>query len=220
MPNPLLSFNDRWQPRTVQNQSMDDSGDEADEQQKSWMHYLPLCCTFYSASFSSLAHACHVPVELSVVIGLMVAPQPSILVVLVNHYLRTLHSPSTFLIHLCISYTFTFLSFTSFIVCIARDPGPVNLDKPTTFVDSGRGRERDELGLREALMGPPDVDDDDLFSPVKWCRKCWAPKPERTHHCTLCGRCVLKMGERHRLAFVSTRRDCDSNRSPLPMARV
>jgi len=27
----------------------------------------------------------------------------------------------------------------------------------------------------------------------RWCRKCWAPKPERAHHCSTCGRCVLKM---------------------------
>jgi palmitoyltransferase len=36
----------------------------------------------------------------------------------------------------------------------------------------------------------PDID---FSEPGKWCRKCWAPKPERTHHCSACGRCVLKM---------------------------
>lgn len=25
------------------------------------------------------------------------------------------------------------------------------------------------------------------------CRKCSRPKPERTHHCSICKRCVLKM---------------------------
>ncbi|KIM54450.1 hypothetical protein SCLCIDRAFT_1221931 [Scleroderma citrinum Foug A] len=176
MPNPLLSFHDRWQPHTAapnQTSTDDSSDDEADEQQKGWMRHLPLCF----------------------LITLIVVPQPSILIVLVNHYLRTLHAPITFLIHLCISYTLAFLSFSSLIVCVARDPGPVSVDKPTGVEDSGPGRGRDDLGLREALMVPLDVDDDgdDLFSPVKWCRKCWAPKPERTHHCSLCGRCVLKM---------------------------
>jgi len=36
-------------------------------------------------------------------------------------------------------------------------------------------------------------EDDDFNSPLKWCRKCWAPKPERAHHCSVCKRCVLKM---------------------------
>jgi len=35
--------------------------------------------------------------------------------------------------------------------------------------------------------------DEDISSPGKFCRKCWAPKPERAHHCGSCGRCVLKM---------------------------
>ena len=148
------------------------------------------------------------PVKRLVLITLIVVPQPSILIVLVNHYLRTLHAPITFLIHLCISYTLAFLSFSSLIVCVARDPGPVSVDKPTGVEDSGPGRGRDDLGLREALMVPLDVDDDgdDLFSPVKWCRKCWAPKPERTHHCSLCGRCVLKMGECHHVVVVDSSR--------------
>lgn len=57
--------------------------------------------------------------------------------------------------------------------------------------------------------------DIDFSTPGRWCRKCWvsaasrsstclgdeidntpqAPKPERTHHCSQCGRCVLKMGK-------------------------
>jgi palmitoyltransferase len=27
----------------------------------------------------------------------------------------------------------------------------------------------------------------------RWCKKCKAPKPERTHHCHVCRRCVMKM---------------------------
>jgi palmitoyltransferase len=26
-----------------------------------------------------------------------------------------------------------------------------------------------------------------------WCKKCLGPKPPRTHHCSLCNKCVLKM---------------------------
>ena len=27
----------------------------------------------------------------------------------------------------------------------------------------------------------------------RWCHKCRCPKPGRVHHCSVCGRCVLKM---------------------------
>lgn len=120
----------------------------------------------------------------------MIAPHPSWLLVLVNHYLRTLHSGSSFLVHLLVSYSLTFLAFCSLIVCVVRDPGPVTLPKGVLEGESEAGR--DDLGLREALMATPDFDDE--LTPLKWCRKCWGPKPERTHHCNLCGRCVLKMG--------------------------
>ncbi|TFK70934.1 zf-DHHC-domain-containing protein [Pluteus cervinus] len=131
---------------------------------KRWYHYLPLCGT----------------------VLLMLAPHPSLLYVLVDFHLQTLHQPILFGIHLTITYTLTFLAFSSLIVCVARDPGPVT--------DSGKQRsdrahdDGDELELTEALM--PDID---FSEPGKWCRKCWMPKPERAHHCSVCGRCVLKM---------------------------
>jgi hypothetical protein len=28
---------------------------------------------------------------------------------------------------------------------------------------------------------------------LRWCRKCRAPKPPRSHHCSVCNRCILKM---------------------------
>ena len=158
------------------------------------------CCQYLSPSIvrSSMSHpwmACAVatircicictysqlpPVRLLVLITLMAVPQPSVLTVLLNHYLCTLHAPITFLIHPCFSYTLAFPSFSLLIICVAHDLGPVRVNKPTT--------------IEKALMVPLDVDDDgdDLFSPVKWCWKCWTPKPECTHHCSLCGRHVLK----------------------------
>lgn len=123
----------------------------------------------------------------------MIAPHPSWLLILVNHYLRTLHSTSSFLFHLLVSYTLTFLAFCSLIVCVARDPGPVSLPKGVAEEESeDTGTGSDDLGLCEALLAVPDFDE---LTPLKWCRTCWGPKPERTHHCSLCGRCVLKMGE-------------------------
>jgi len=93
-----------------------------------------------------------------------------------------LHRPDLFITHLLISYTLLFMIFSSLLVCLVRDPGhPSGPSK-------AEGDE-DDLGLREALIS----DDDDICSPNKWCRKCWAPKPDRTHHCSICERCVLKM---------------------------
>lgn len=120
----------------------------------------------------------HAPSYAAVVI-LILLPHPSYLIMLVDYHLRTRNDPIAFTIHLIIAYTLTFLAFSSFIICISRDPGVVQ--QPEVSDED-----------THALLTPAD---DDFLSPGKWCRKCWAPKPERTHHCSTCGRCVLKMGE-------------------------
>jgi len=60
--------------------------------------------------------------------------------------------------------------FSSLIVCVARDPGPVN-PLPSQLEEA----EEDEMGLREALMP-----DRDFSSPGGWCRKCWVRDKIRT----------------------------------------
>ncbi|KAK0207901.1 DHHC palmitoyltransferase-domain-containing protein [Desarmillaria ectypa] len=154
---PLLSF--EMQPpftSTIYSPTLDE-----DTPSKRWYHYLPLAGTVF----------------------FILAPQPSLLIVLVNYHLRTRDQPVVFGVHLAVTYTLTFLIITSLIVCVVRDPGPVQI------TPSDHGRVTDEVDLTEALM-PPDFD---FSAPGKWCRQCWAPKPDRTHHCTHCSRCVLKM---------------------------
>ncbi|EIN13020.1 zf-DHHC-domain-containing protein [Punctularia strigosozonata HHB-11173 SS5] len=131
-----------------------------------WYHYLPLLFT----------------------VGLILSPHPSILIVLVRYHLQILESPLYFGLNLIITYTLTFLALVSLLVCVVRDPGPVDY-KPGEE-DSSLGDEN-AMSLTEALMGPGPTDD--YSEPGKWCNKCWAPKPERTHHCSTCGRCVLKL---------------------------
>lgn len=110
----------------------------------------------------------------SVVVLLMLAPHPSLIIVLVNYHLRVLHAPGRFFLHLGVTYTLTFLAFSSLIVVVARDPGPVNGPKPQDeLVADG-----EDMNVMQALLA---TNDDDIHSPGKWCRKCWAPKPERAH---------------------------------------
>ncbi|KAJ7145248.1 DHHC palmitoyltransferase-domain-containing protein [Mycena filopes] len=114
-------------------------------------------------------------------IFLILAPHPSWLYILVDYHLKTKHRPALFLTHLLVTYTLTFMIFSALIVCVARDPGPVMLNESKSEGDSD--------GEGESLMTPHE----DYSAPGRWCRKCWGPKPERTHHCSMCGRCVLKM---------------------------
>lgn len=49
-----------------------------------------------------------------------------------------------------------------------------------------------EVGsLTPALTPPPTVEG--AGKRIRRCRKCEGPKPERTHHCSVCKRCVLMM---------------------------
>lgn len=94
---------------------------------------------------------------------MLLAPHPSWLYVLVDFHLQTMHQHFIFFIHLLATYTLTFMIFSSLIVCVARDPGPIH--PPISQLE---GADENELGLREALMP-----DRDLESPGTWCRKCW-----------------------------------------------
>ncbi|KAF7299792.1 Palmitoyltransferase [Mycena chlorophos] len=99
-----------------------------------------------------------------------------------HYHIQTVHRPAAFVVHLLVTYTLFFMIFSALIVCVARDPGPVTLDEPKNGAEEGEG----------LLAGG--AAQDDFSGPGRWCRKCWGPKPERAHHCSICGRCVLKMG--------------------------
>ena len=133
----------------------------------------------------------------TVAVLLLLAPHPSIMHVLLNYHYLTLRAPLYFVAHLLVIYALSFLAFSSLIVCVARDPGPVPDPKLSEDVSGGGGRGGggggDEMSIEDALLStaPPS---DDYAHPGRWCRICWRPKPERAHHCSQCGRCVLKMG--------------------------
>lgn len=126
-----------------------------------------------------------------VAVVLLLAPHPSILYVLLNYHYLTLHAPHYFVAHLIVIYTLSFFAFSSLIACVARDPGPIpeaKAEEVAHDVGGGGG----DMSLEDALLSAPPSDD--YTQPGKWCRICWRPKPERAHHCSQCGRCVLKMG--------------------------
>ncbi|KZT11761.1 zf-DHHC-domain-containing protein [Laetiporus sulphureus 93-53] len=164
--SPLVSPPATPPPRLAQHWDEEDDETDAPTRKKRWYHYMPLF--------------------LAVV--LMLLPHPSLLIVLVNYHLRVLNSPLQFLTHLTVTYTLSFLAFSSLILILARDPGPVSLGKETET--GATSDEEDGMSFMQALLAP---DERETQGHGRWCRKCNAPKPERTHHCSTCGRCVLKM---------------------------
>ena len=118
---------------------------------------------------------------------MILGPNPSLLIVFVRYHYLVHGLILRPILHALAIYTLTFLAFSSLIVVLARDPGPVN-DK-SQGEDVGEGEEEDFM---QALLAPPEGEE--AHGPGKWCKKCNAPKPERAHHCGTCGRCVLKMG--------------------------
>ena len=179
---PLVQLSLQENPWTLERDPSLEDEDE-DSPPKRWFDYFPVCGKLPLGGLPGTeAHVTRHPFV--VMFLMLLAPHPSWLIILIHHHLLTLRSYWSFSAHLLISYALMFLACTSLIVCLARDPGPVS--SPDDSQD-----DNEETTLTEALMGPVG---DDFNSPGKWCKKCWAAKPERTHHCSVCRRCVLKMG--------------------------
>jgi len=177
-PLPLLSFEPGSLPpirgRSINDYDVDDDDDDDHDGRsgnpRRWYHYVPLC----------------------IAVLLLLAPHPSILHVLLNYHYLTRRAPLYFVVHLIIIYALSFLAFSSLIACVARDPGPVPEAKSEDSHDVSGSGGGDDISIEDALLNtaPPS---DDYTQPGRWCRICWKPKPERAHHCSQCGRCVLKM---------------------------
>ncbi|KAI0767343.1 zf-DHHC-domain-containing protein [Fomes fomentarius] len=160
---PLLSLHLPSPPRLGAVDEDDVVGDDR-ILRKRWYHYLPL----------------------GLAVAMILGPHPSLLIVFVNYHYRIHGMLFRMGLHLLVIYTLTFMAFSSLIIVLARDPGPVG--DSSRVEENSEGEEEDFL---EALLAPPEGEE--AHGPGKWCRKCVAPKPERAHHCGTCGRCVLKM---------------------------
>ncbi|THH05000.1 hypothetical protein EW145_g5123 [Phellinidium pouzarii] len=153
---------------------VDEDADGIQRKRKRWWSYVPLCC----------------------LLVLLFGPQYSVLTVLVSYYLQIHDTPVLFSIHLFDVCLLIFLACCSLLVCVVRDPGAIRVGEEVHSNEPEDEDEDEETELMDALRMPVVTktrDDDDFNAPHKWCKKCWAPKPERTHHCSACGRCVLKM---------------------------
>ncbi|XP_076948707.1 putative protein S-acyltransferase 14 [Bidens hawaiensis] len=76
----------------------------------------------------------------------------------------------------------------SYYVVVLTDPGAV----PPNYrplVDQERGETEPVEAPEFGLLSTPDSTN----TRVRYCRKCNSYKPPRCHHCSVCGRCVLKM---------------------------
>ncbi|CAE6503654.1 unnamed protein product [Rhizoctonia solani] len=146
-----------------------------------------------------------------VAVAFILSAMPSIIIVTVAHHYKIEKSVKMLIMHIFLSCLLEFMALSSFMVCISRDPGPImplgsrenDPEQAALDAPSGGSEDNEGLSLAEALAGPSikdaesseddsDIEVDDQGE-KRWCRKCWAPKPERAHHCSFCKRCVLKM---------------------------
>lgn len=41
-----------------------------------------------------------------------------------------------------------------------------------------------------------------MYNDVIICKKCDSPRPPRTHHCSICNKCILKMDHHCRILYI------------------
>ncbi|KAG8767222.1 palmitoyltransferase for Vac8p [Ceratobasidium sp. 428] len=125
-------------------------------------------------------------------VALVVSAFPSIVIVTTAHHYKIDGSLGSLVAHIVIASFLNFVALSSFIVCIARDPGPVaplkarEEDVEHSALVPPPDHNEEEISLADALAGPSigDSTSSDEDSEVgvddqgerRWCRKCWAPK--------------------------------------------
>ena len=89
---------------------------------------------------------------------------------------------------------------TSYTIAVFTDPGsPLKGSRRDT-----RGGKYSVLPTSEPSIDMREVDTITVSSTggARYCKKCQIPKPDRTHHCSTCKRCVMKMD--HHCPWLST----------------
>lgn len=141
---------------------------------KKWHQYLPLCCEF--ARLAPRVRSCASP---TVVILMLIAPQPSFIIIIVNYHIRTLHEPLLAFTHVVVFYTLTFLTSSSLLVCVTRDPGSIkgsdhsydaagsDEELSHLVIAEGGDEEEAEMSLAEVLESGREAG-----RKPRWCKKC------------------------------------------------
>lgn len=89
---------------------------------------------------------------------------------------------------------------TSYTIAVFTDPGSPS-ETPSRTVKGGK---YSVLPTSEPSFDMRSIDTITVSSTggARFCKKCQVPKPDRTHHCSTCKRCVLKMD--HHCPWLST----------------
>jgi palmitoyltransferase len=98
---------------------------------------------------------------------------------------------SVFGIFNVILYNFlSIMTIYSHFLTMTSDPGSVPFDALPLLDD------QQEKDVEAAIELESNLDIDPIHTTrkyKKWCKKCNAFKPKRSHHCSICGRCIIKM---------------------------
>ncbi|KZT55469.1 zf-DHHC-domain-containing protein [Calocera cornea HHB12733] len=147
----------------------------------------------------------------------LLLPQPSLISIPIILYKHDMMSPGRMVGRIFASSSLFLMCNLFIILCLARDPGrprpsghsrggsfsspTVPSAPPPTAAQEPENEE--EMSLTDFLKGPPPPIRQPTPPPKgRWCRICDAPKPERTHHCSSCNRCYLKMD--HHCVWLAT----------------
>lgn len=172
--------------QTLHRPDTNDLGDEEPRPQKRWTAYMPLL-----GMSNANCREQRTEIVTTGVIGLILLPQPSILILCTRYYLLIQDNKPRFLFHLGVSYTICFMMLCSLIVCLARDPGSAALGNGSEQGHTSSGHQpvpveeeedsEDEISLGEALMrarptassNTPRESSNSLKARIepRWCRK-------------------------------------------------
>ena len=110
---------------------------------------------------------------------MLIAPQPSFIIIIVNYHIRTLHEPLLAFTHVVVFYTLTFLTSSSLLVCVTRDPGSIkgsdhsydaagsDEELSHLVIAEGGDEEEAEMSLAEVLESGREAG-----RKPRWCKKC------------------------------------------------